>query len=105
MKHQIRRVHYKLFYKLSDETFVKRQGKVFQKVYSIECILTFFLNEQALKTHAQTAFTSEPGRRLHAELISASQRLFEILNVVGIRIPKTKYQVCASTNFMNFGQI
>ncbi|XP_047489651.1 uncharacterized protein LOC125039581 isoform X2 [Penaeus chinensis] len=51
----------------------------------------------ALKTHAPTAFISESGRRLHAELVAASQRLFEILIVAGIRIPKIKYQTKKSS--------
>ncbi|XP_063592774.1 uncharacterized protein LOC134769923 isoform X3 [Penaeus indicus] len=51
----------------------------------------------ALKTHAPIAFISESGRRLHAELKTASQRLFEILIVAGIRIPKIKYQTKKSS--------
>lgn len=51
----------------------------------------------ALKIHASTAFISESGRRLHAKLVSLSQRLFEILIAIGIRIPKIKCQTKRSS--------
>ncbi|ROT66135.1 hypothetical protein C7M84_015903, partial [Penaeus vannamei] len=42
-------------------------------------------------------FISESGRRLHAKLVSLSQRLFEILIAIGIRIPKIKCQTKRSS--------